>query len=60
VHYDTSKPLGRYPGVNWGTLPAAMSAAGLEFAGDVDTDKTDAIYHEEYNLACFHAVMRLK
>jgi SAM-dependent methyltransferase len=60
VHYDTSKPLGRYPGVNWDTLPAAMSAAGLEFVGDVDTDKTNAVYHEEYNLACFHAVMRLK
>lgn len=60
VHYDTSKPLPLYPGVNWDTLPAAMDAAGLEFVGDVDTDKTDAVYHKGYNLACFHAVMRLK
>jgi SAM-dependent methyltransferase len=60
VHYDETKPLGRYPGVNFEKLERAMHAAGLEFAGDVDMDKTNAVFNIGFNLACFHAVMRKK
>lgn len=60
VHYDTDKPLGRYPGVNFEKLQNAMEAAGLEFALPVNMDKASAVFHREFNLACFHAVMRKK
>lgn len=60
VHYNTDKPIGRYPGVNFEKLENAMESAGLEFALPVDMDKTDAVYHTEFNLCCFHAVMRKK
>lgn len=57
VQYDMSKPLGRYPGVNFEKLLGAMDDNGLMFDGDVVMDKQNAVYHEEFNLCCFHAVM---
>lgn len=60
VHYDTDKPIGCYPGVNFDKLLNAMESAGLEFALPVSMDKTDAVFHREFNLCCFHAVMRKK
>lgn len=56
--YDMNKPLPKYPGVNMDHFVGAVKAAGLEFDGALDFDKTDAIYHNGFNLCCWHCVLR--
>ena len=56
MQYDMTKPLGEYPAGNVNELITAMQKNGLQFCGDVDMDKTDAVYHSGYNLCVFHAV----
>jgi ubiquinone/menaquinone biosynthesis C-methylase UbiE len=58
--YDYDKPLGKYPGVPIDVLEQAVDEAGLEFVGDVDWNKDNALYHEGFNLAVVHMVLRRK
>ena len=57
-HYDLTKPLGKYPGVNFEDFLDAMENAGLVFDGGVDMSKEDAVYHEDFNLCVFHCVLK--
>lgn len=56
--HDMGKPLGQYPGVNIDVFLRDVEGAGLVFDGDVSLDKSNALYHPGYNLACFHCVLR--
>ncbi len=58
VQYDDSKPLGTYPGVDFRTFEHALECAGLGYVGSVDMSKRDVVYSEEFNLCCFHALLR--
>ena len=58
--YDYDKPLAQYPGVPIDVLEKAVDEAGLEFVGERDWDKTGALYHEGFNLAVVHMVLRRK
>lgn len=65
VQYDMLKPLGMYPGVKFEFFEALAEAAGLvlraaspgPYGDDIDLDKTNAVYHEEFNLCVFHCVL---
>jgi len=59
VPYDTEKPTPHYPGLNLDRFIRTVADAGLHFEGPIDTDKTNAVVHEEYNLAVFHGVLKL-
>jgi ubiquinone/menaquinone biosynthesis C-methylase UbiE len=58
VQYDLAKPLGRYPGVNLADFKHAVLPAGFAFRDQVQTDKMNAVYHEEFNLCCYHCVLQ--
>lgn len=58
VQHDFTRMLGQYPATNIHRLIEAVSAAGLAFDGAIDFDRTDAVYNDEFNLCCFHAVLR--
>ncbi len=58
AQYDITKPLAKYPAINLVDFIRDVLDAGLEFVGDYDTDKTDAVYHPEWNLCCWHCVLR--
>ena len=56
--YDYAKTLGPYPGVPVDILEKAVDDAGLEFVGERDWDKDGALYHEGFNLAVVHMILR--
>lgn len=58
VKYDDWLPLGQYGAVDLLDLFDAVDAAGLEFDGDIDEDKTDAVYHGGFNLCVWHCVLK--
>jgi len=58
VPYDTDKPCKFYPGVNLGDFIQVVEDVGLEFDGSIGMNEDDLIFHEEYNLCCYHAVLR--
>lgn len=57
IHYDITKPIGKYPGGSINELLTACARLGLQFSGDVDMSKEDAVFHSEYNLCVFHCVL---
>lgn len=58
VQYEVTKPLGQYPGVVYFKFEDALAEAGFEFKGFIDINKIGALYHEEFNLCCFHCVLK--
>ena len=58
AQYDPWLPLGQYSATNLDDLFDAIDNAGLEFDGDIDEDKTDAVYHGGFNLCVFHCVLK--
>ncbi len=58
VQYDEWLPRGQYPGMNLDDLFDAIDNAGLEFDGDIDEDKSDAVYHDGFNLCVWHCVLK--
>ena len=60
VQYDDDKPLPVYPGINFEKFLKAIDEAGLEPVGKMDMDKTDAVVQEDWNLCCYHCVLRKK
>ena len=56
--YDYGKPLAQYPGVPIDVFEKAVKDAGLEFVGGIDRRKDNALFHEGFNLAVFHCVLR--
>jgi len=58
ARYLDDRPLLVYPGVDMDAFIQNVTAAGLEFIGPVDLDKTNALHHEEWNLAVFHCVLQ--
>lgn len=57
--YDMARPFPVvYPGVNIDVFLRDVALAGLAFDGPVNLDKTGALVHEEWNLCCFHCVLR--
>lgn len=57
VQYDDDRALGRYPGVRLEKFREYVEQAGLRFVGEVDEDKSDAVFHELFNLCVFHCVL---
>jgi len=55
VVYDESKPTPYCGGISVDTLINAIDQAGL-FLGEIDYDKTGAMYSEMFNLCVFHVV----
>jgi len=57
--YDPSRPLTKYPGVSFKNLFNAVIDSGLKFyEGTIDFHAPEnAVYHEEWNLACWHGVL---
>jgi len=55
--YDFSLPLGMYPGVSFSKLFNAMQDAGFALPRDIDIAKENVVFHEEWNLCCFHMVV---
>jgi len=58
TQHDLEKPLGRYPGVNLVNFFRAIKESGLELDGGLSLDKSEAIYHEGFNLCCLHLVVK--
>lgn len=58
VPYDIEKPTPVYPGLNYDNFLKAVEDAGLEFAGDVDTSRLDAVFHSGWNLCVFRCVLK--
>jgi SAM-dependent methyltransferase len=58
MQYNPTKPLGKYPAGSFNELASACAKVGLQFVGDVDLDKTDAVFHSDYNLCVFHCVLK--
>lgn len=58
VQYDMEKPLGQYPGVNLKKFMQALDDNNLVIDGELVLDKTDAVYHEGFNLCCLHLVVK--
>jgi SAM-dependent methyltransferase len=60
--YDDAKPAHeKYKGVKLDDLEAAMVRVGLVYDGSVCRVKPDdALYHAEFNLAVFHAILKIK
>jgi len=57
VQYDMLKPLGQYPGVKFELFQAVAEGAGLLLRDEIDADKKDAVYNEDFNLCVFHCVL---
>ena len=57
VPYDDSKPTPHYPGLPLDTFGEAVDRAGLQFVGDCDDSKEDAVANTEFNLCVYHAVL---
>ena len=57
VWYDTGRPIGMYPGMNLDQFWGYVEAAGLKPVGEISEDKTGAVNHVEFNLACYHCVL---
>jgi len=55
--YDENKPLTKYPGVSFDKLFDAIQEAGFRLPNGMDMDVTDAVHHDEWNLACWHMVL---
>ena len=58
AQYDMEKPLGQYPGVKLDKFLKALDDNHLLIEGDLLLDKTDAVYHEQFNLCCLHVVVK--
>jgi SAM-dependent methyltransferase len=56
--YDMKKPLSTYPGVSFPLLFNSIQDAGFELPEEFDFDKDGAVFHEEWNLCCFHMVVQ--
>jgi len=57
VPYDPAIPLGRYKGLDLNTFWKMADAAGFDTPDAKGTDKTDALFHEEFNLCVYHAIL---
>jgi ubiquinone/menaquinone biosynthesis C-methylase UbiE len=57
VQYDMDKPLGQYPGVKLESFQQAVDLSGLKLREQIETDKSDAVYNPDFNLACYHCVL---
>lgn len=55
--YDETKPLTKYPGVSFDKLFDAIQEAGFHLPNGMDMDVRGAVFHEEWNLACWHMVL---
>jgi len=60
VPFDDNLPCPKYPGYEIKELLHDMEDAGLEFADEVDLDKTGAIVNTDFNLTVFHCVLQVK
>lgn len=58
VRRDGSRKAGKYPSVKWLEFWSAVIDAGLAPVDTIRNDKTDAVMNYEYNLCCYHAVLR--
>ena len=58
AQYDMDKPLGQYPGVKLDKFLKALDDNHLVIDGDLQLDKTDTVYHEQFNLCCLHVVVK--
>jgi SAM-dependent methyltransferase len=60
--FDKTKPEHeKYKGVNLPEFEEAMKATGLRYDGSVSRvlDMDNAIYHDAYNLCCWHCVLKV-
>ena len=57
VQYDMNKPLGQWKGLKLETVLEAVEAADLTFREDIHQDLEGALFHEEWNLACYHCIL---
>ena len=58
VQYDMDKPLAQYPGVNLKKFLQALDDNNLVVDGELELDKTDAVYNKDFNLCCLHMVVK--
>ena len=58
VPFVTSEPTPLYKGLDIGDFVSAVDHAGLEFVGQVNYDRDEALNHPEYNLCVFHCVLQ--
>ena len=54
-YLDAPTPV--YPGLSLDKFEQAMKEAGLQYAGEVDYDKENAVNHQEWNLCVFHCIL---
>jgi SAM-dependent methyltransferase len=57
VQYDMDKPTPICGGVDLDALRSAIQGSGLALRAEWDTDKTNAVVGEGFNLCCFHCVV---
>ncbi|MCJ7621299.1 MAG: class I SAM-dependent methyltransferase [Anaerolineae bacterium] len=58
VPYNPALECKFYPGLDLDAFEATVAEAGLVFDGPIDRDKTNAVFHSDFNLCVFHAVLR--
>jgi ubiquinone/menaquinone biosynthesis C-methylase UbiE len=57
-YQDAPTPI--YPGLPLDKFETAMIDAGLSYDGEIDYSKEGAVNHQEWNLCCFHCVLKKK
>lgn len=60
VPYDGLKPVTPYPGVDLQEFVDLVWKAGLDFDGCLEMYKNDIVFNSEFNLCCFHCVLKIK
>jgi SAM-dependent methyltransferase len=55
-YQDAPTPV--YPGLPLDKFEQAMIDAGLSYDGGIDYSKDDAVNHQDWNLCCFHCVLK--
>lgn len=51
-------PTPVYPGLPLDKFESALQDAGLVYDGEVDYSKDGAVFHDDWNLCCFHCILR--
>lgn len=57
MQHDYIKILGEYPVVILNHFIDYVDKAGLGFVGDIDRNRDDIVFREDFNLCCYHCVL---
>jgi SAM-dependent methyltransferase len=59
VWYDKAEPLGQYPGIDLSLFWRSIYSVGLQPVGEVESDKKDVVFSQDFNLCCYHTVLEI-